>query len=765
MSIDYAAFRRELAAFAREACPPEIRAVVAAGQKITKREYQAWQQILNNRGWGAPSWPVEAGGTGWDIRQRLIFEEVMAENDCPPLYHHGLGHIGPVIIRFGTPEQKARFLPRILDGSDWWCQGYSEPGAGSDLASLQTSARRDGEDWVVNGQKIWTSHAHEASMIYMLVRTSKEAKKQEGISLLLVPMDTPGITVRPIRTIDGWHHLNEVFFDEVRVRADNLIGEEGKGWTCAKFLLERERLPPANVARLALMHRQVSALLQEAAQAAGARRDFGVLQHKLLLCEAELQGARVMMAQATDDLIHQRPLGVQPSAIKMTCADVAQRLTTIALDAVGPEAAHRFLAEEGSDELPAATWIQNYMFTRARTIAGGTSEVQRNVIANALLGADQASPAAAPLFPGMLFDAADRFAQDHVHSATLPGDPVRELGWTATLVPEADGGVGGTLADLASVVEGLAAQGLQLPVVEACAVVPLLLRAAPAEVAGPWLQAVAESEVQMAPLAALSVLPEDSSLRAVRSDGGFVLDGRVPGVDVTLPASHWLAVATLDGAPALFLVDAERIGAPAARYRTMEGRRAADFVLAAVALPATALIAQGEPLRAALAAAGDAALLLTLVDTVAAQAALIRHTLTHLQERRQFGVALATFQVLRHRVADMFVKAQCAQGLVMHAFHALDAGAPDLRRTLQLARLSIAETARAAAEAAIQMHGGMGLSEEVLATRLAQRLIASEFRYGDRLGQLAQLLHAADASAAGHPPSSSSSNTPAGSAR
>ncbi|MFP5473401.1 MAG: acyl-CoA dehydrogenase family protein [Gammaproteobacteria bacterium] len=365
-----------------------------------------------------------------------------------------------------------------------------------------------------------------------------------------------------------------------------------------------------------------------------------------------------------------------------------------------------------------------------------------------------------PLFPGMLFDAADRFAQDHVHTPTLPGDPVRELGWTATLVPEADGGVGGTLADLASVVEGLAAQGLQLPVIETCAVVPLLLRAALADVAGPWLQAVAESEVQIAPLAALSVLPEDGTLRAVRSESGFVLDGRVDGVDATLPASHWLAVATLDGAPALFLVDAERVGAPVARYRTMEGRQGADFRLDGVALPSTALLAQGEPLRAALAAAGDAALLLTLVDTVAAQAALIRHTITHLQERRQFGVALATFQVLRHRVADMYVKAQCAQGLVVHAFQAQESAAPQLRRTLQLAKLSIAETARAAAEAAIQMHGGMGLSEEVLATRLAQRLIASEFRYGDRLTQLAVLLHAAPASS-----TPSSANTLPGSAR
>jgi alkylation response protein AidB-like acyl-CoA dehydrogenase len=384
---DLDAFRRELEAFAREACPPEIRAVVAAGQKVTKREYQRWQQILNTKGWGAPSWPKEHGGTGWNVRQRQVFEEVMAENDCPPLYHHGLGHIGPVIIRFGTPEQKARFLPRILDGSDWWCQGYSEPGSGSDLASLQTRAERDGDHYVVNGQKIWTSHAHEANMIYMLVRTSKEARKQDGISLLLVPMDLPGITVRPIRTIDGWHHLNEVFFDDVRVPVSNLMGEEGKGWTCAKFLLERERLPAANIARLELVRRQVTRVVDDA-MTAGGERDLGSLRYRLLLCEADTKGARVLMAKATDDLINQRPLGVQPSAIKMLVADVAQRLTTIALDAVGPDAAHRFLVrDEEEPGIPDATWIQNYMFTRARTIAGGTSEVQRNVIANELLGA------------------------------------------------------------------------------------------------------------------------------------------------------------------------------------------------------------------------------------------------------------------------------------------------------------------------------------------------------------------------------------------
>ena len=387
----YAAFRRELQDFAQSACPPEIRAVVAAGQKVTKREYQRWQQILHAKGWGAPSWPREHGGTGWDVKQRLIFEEVMAENDCPPLYHHGLGHIGPVIIRFGTPDQKARFLPRILDGSDWWCQGYSEPGSGSDPASLSTSARLDGGDYVINGQKTWTSHAHEASMIYMLVRTSKEARRQDGISLLLVPLDTPGITVRPIRSIDGWHHLNEVFFDEVRVRADNLIGEPGRGWTCAKFLLERERLPPANVARLELVRRQVTRIVDEAARAGAGQRDFSSLRYRLLLAEADVKGARELLGGATDALLHQRPLGVQPSVIKLLCSDVAQRLTSIALDAVGPMAAHRFLADtnmddDSGDSTGPGIGIQNYLFTRARTIAGGTSEVQRNVVATELLG-------------------------------------------------------------------------------------------------------------------------------------------------------------------------------------------------------------------------------------------------------------------------------------------------------------------------------------------------------------------------------------------
>jgi len=379
----YENFRNEISTFAKVACPPEIKSVVASGNKITKREYLAWQQILCERGWGAPNWPKEYGGTGWNIKQRMIFEEVMAEEDCPALYHHGLVHIGSVILQFGTPEQKAFYLPRILDGTDWWCQGYSEPGSGSDLASLSTKAERQGDHYCVNGQKIWTSHAHEANMIYMLVRTSKEERKQNGISMLLVPLDTPGITIRPIKTIDGWKHLNEVFFDNVLVPTTNLLGSEGQGWACAKYLLERERLPPATIARLIRMRQHVSRLVEGAISTSGSQRDLSSLPQRLILAEADLLAAKEILSNATDSMLQQKALGATPSVLKLYASNIAQRLVSIALDAIGPAAVNRYLPIDGVTD-SAAIWVQNYMYFRARTIAGGTTEVQRNVVARTL---------------------------------------------------------------------------------------------------------------------------------------------------------------------------------------------------------------------------------------------------------------------------------------------------------------------------------------------------------------------------------------------
>jgi alkylation response protein AidB-like acyl-CoA dehydrogenase len=383
--VDYDAFRREIDEFARTRCPPALRERVRSNAKLGRADYAAWQRILHARGWAAPGWPVHFGGAGWDLRQRYLFEEVMAECDCPPQYHHGLGHIGPVLLHFGTPEQQGRFIPGILDGSDWWCQGYSEPGAGSDLAALKTRADRIGDEYVVTGQKVWTSHAHEADWMYTLVRTSSEGRKQEGITLLLIPLDQPGIRIRPIRTIDAWHHVNEVFLDGVRVPVANRLGDEGGGWRCAKFLLDRERLAPAIVTRL-------TRLLQQVSEAVHGEGCAGLYAERLLLAEAEVRGAREMLLSAIDEEMRGVLRAAKSSALKLHCSELAQRIIGIAFDAMGSRRAARFvpLDESGAEcvaEDVQSNFVHNYLFYRSRTIAGGTSEVQKNVIARELFGA------------------------------------------------------------------------------------------------------------------------------------------------------------------------------------------------------------------------------------------------------------------------------------------------------------------------------------------------------------------------------------------
>ncbi len=390
-AIDYDAFHHEVDEFARTQCPPALRERVRSNAKLGREDYAAWQRILHARGWAAPGWPKSFGGTGWDMRQRYLFESVMAQRDCPPQYHHGLGHIGPVMLHFGTPEQHRRFLPGILDGSDWWCQGYSEPGAGSDLASLKTRAARDGDHYVVTGQKMWTSHAHEADWMYTLVRTNAEGRKQEGITLLLIPLSLPGIRIQPIRTIDAWHHVNEVFLDEVRVPVDNRLGDEGGGWRCAKFLLDRERLAPAIVVRLQRLLEQVGEQVQAQAARPGGQALAGVFAERLLLAEAEVRAARELLLSAIDDEMNGRLRASKSSALKLHCSELAQRIIAIAFDALGARRAARFVpvADDGRLEVAEdaeSNMIHNYLFYRSRTIAGGTSEVQKNVIARELFG-------------------------------------------------------------------------------------------------------------------------------------------------------------------------------------------------------------------------------------------------------------------------------------------------------------------------------------------------------------------------------------------
>ncbi len=385
------AFRDEVRTFIRENLPEGTRTRMKEGRGTSKQDMVDWMKILADKGWSAPRWPKEYGGPGWNAIQQYIFTEEIQLNHAPDPQGFNISMVGPVIYTFGTPEQKARHLPGIRKNDVWWCQGYSEPGSGSDLASLKTRAVRDGDDYVVNGQKIWTTLAHWADWIFCLVRTDPDApKKQQGISFLLIDMKTPGITVRPLITLDLGHHLNEVFFEDVRVPAENLIGEENKGWDYAKFLLAHERVGVAEIGKFGRYLAQLRKLLGETREGGRPLSEDPGFRRRLAELEMNLSTLKAMhadaLAQGTPGLISAAALKIRGSelqqAILQTMTDVLGRhglaYQADALMAgwngelVGPEESAGILAE--------------HLHRRAATIYGGSSEIQRNIIAKGALG-------------------------------------------------------------------------------------------------------------------------------------------------------------------------------------------------------------------------------------------------------------------------------------------------------------------------------------------------------------------------------------------
>lgn len=381
------AFRDEVRSFLSDHLPRQIADKVDAGKELTKEETLQWQAILHARGWAAPNWPVDYGGPGWDAVQRHIFAEECALHSAPRLPAFGLNMLGPVLLKFGSEDQRRAILPRILDGTDWWCQGYSEPGAGSDLASLKTRAIRDGGDYVVNGQKTWTTLGQHANKIFCLVRTSTEGKPQEGISFLLVDLDTPGVEMRPIRLIDGGHEVNEVFFTDARVPVENLVGEENQGWTIAKYLLTHERTNIAGVgfsARDLVRFRKLSGQLRRDGRSIA---DNPVYSARAAEIEAELEALRItnlrMLANARDGAAE----GAQSSLLKLKGTQIRQALQELYRSALGPHAAPE--ADDLSDNervVPAesARAAPVYFNHRKLSIFGGSNEIQRNIVAKEL---------------------------------------------------------------------------------------------------------------------------------------------------------------------------------------------------------------------------------------------------------------------------------------------------------------------------------------------------------------------------------------------
>jgi alkylation response protein AidB-like acyl-CoA dehydrogenase len=359
------AFRDEVRTFISTKLPDDIRRKVQAGDHLEKDDYYRWHRIRFDRGWAAPNWPKDHGGPGWNAVQRHIFYEEHAYGFAPRMLPFGLSMVAPVIMEFGNDEQRARFLPTILNGEEFWCQGYSEPGAGSDLASLQTRAVREGDEYVINGTKTWITMAQWADWIFVLARTDSSAKKQEGISFILVDMRTPGVTVRPIQTIDGGHEINEVHFENVRVPVTNRVGDEGAGWTYAKFLLEHERTGTAGIAGCRGMLTQLRDLIAEASI------DDPRLEERIALVEIELEAlAFTELRTLAAESAGKRP-GPESSILKIKGTEIQQALSELALDALGPYA-----------EVHLAPKYFNY---RKTSIYAGSNEIQKNIIAKRIL--------------------------------------------------------------------------------------------------------------------------------------------------------------------------------------------------------------------------------------------------------------------------------------------------------------------------------------------------------------------------------------------
>jgi len=387
------AFRETVAAFVAENLPADIKDKVDRGIELHRDDFERWMRILSKQGWAATNWDKKDGGPGFSVAEKFLADDAIFMGGAPRMVHFGTRMVGPVLLAFGTPEQKAKYIPNILSSQEIWCQGYSEPQAGSDLAQLQCAAVRDGDDYVVNGVKIWTSYAHCADRMFALVRTSKEAKKQDGITCLLIDLKAPGVEIRPIITLDGKHHFNQEFLTDVRVPVSDRVGEEGEGWKVAKFLLGHER---SNASYVSITKRNLQKLKDIAA---AERTDGGRLideadfARNVSELEVDLMAATTMAMQQLSSAAADKPVGTEASILKIRVMDALKRTHELMMEA-GAYYSQPFETSHIRGESN-ASWVgPDYMYrmtpdyfeSRAMSIAGGSHEIQKDILAKRALG-------------------------------------------------------------------------------------------------------------------------------------------------------------------------------------------------------------------------------------------------------------------------------------------------------------------------------------------------------------------------------------------
>jgi acyl-CoA dehydrogenase len=744
------AFRAAVRAFLTQNLPEDMARRNLGANYSSREDTLAWTGVLAQRGWSAPHWPKEYGGTGWSPLQRHVFAEESFLAGAPLPNIQAMSLVGPVIYTFGAAEQQARFLPDILEGRVFWAQGFSEPEAGSDLASLRTSAVRDGDDYVVNGQKIWTTQADIADMLFCLVRTSTAGKPQTGITFLLIYKNAPGVTIRPIGSIDGQSHLFETFFSDVRVPVRNRIGEEGHGWTYAKFLLGLERMSVAELPRNRFNFLQLKALAAES-RACGRTVDeapefasrMARLEMDLMALEASvLEGLRT----PNDDAL-------TASAIKIRGTELLQAVAQARVECVGGEAAVVAASPKSAQGSTAAAAMSDMLYLRAATIYGGATEIQKNIIGRGVLMRDAAS-----VRPGeseeqrMLRDSARRLAEI-AGDAADSGDLRRrfaEAGWLGLAVAESEGGFGMSTAEACVLAEELASQLIVQPSLAAHAFGVEVLKAAgtPGAMAllsrssvGKALVAVAYDEPEARGGADWLATVADARGDEWRINGRkqLVLDGA--------DATHLVVWARTTGATglvsagegALFLVERSRMGVETAPRQLIDGRYVADVALTDVAVtPDDVLGAVGAGLPL-LTHALEHATVIACAEALGLMGGALWMTRDYLTVRKQFGQRLADFQALQHRLADMFVQIEQARAITAAASEALgDADARKRSRLVNAAKATVGRVAKFVGAQSIQLHGGIGMTSEYGIGRYYKALLTIDALFGTEPDHIAR---------------------------
>jgi len=756
-------FRKEIRDFLREAVPPDIRAATRAHCLVTREQAARWHRILHVRGWAAPGWPCEHGGPGWSLVQQAIFREELAASDAPCVENLGIDTIGPTLIRHGTPEQCRHFLPGMLTFDDFWAQGYSEPDAGSDLASLRTVARRDGDMWVVNGTKIWQSLGHWANWALVLVRTGAAAeRKQDGISVLLIDLRSPGVTVRPIRYINGSHFHVQMFFDDVRVPAANLVGAENAGWAIAKGLLVIERL---FVARVAECKAELACTAELVALQHGGDCDDPALRMEYALLKRRHATLAIRMRAleaAWWPAVRQAAKGGSPeleaSLLKLDGIQLLQDLHLFSMDAHGtaslvfnPEAVE---GRPGDGPAGHAGNQTLHMWRyRGSSLAGGSSEIQLQIIARAVFAGQTEidCPRADHLneLQGMMADSVRHWLDKHYSFARRqqiigPRDGFDEAAWTGLAdlgltglaMPEATGGIGGTVADLLPIIEALGEALVLEPVPWSAVLGTQALLALPHGAGRDALLAVLASGQTRCALAcgagAGDGRPPHPKIAAQRAGEGWHLSGVDTMVMGGAQAHRLVVAACLDGGGiGLFDVPADIGGLDRRVYQLHDGRSAADLRLDGVVLADAALLAGPEHAPASIQQALALATVALCAESVGAMRRALAITVEYLRTRKQFGRTLSEQQVLQHRVAEHYRAWNSARHLVRHALADWEAVQPKEReRRVSAAKYMTGTAGRSIALDVLQLHGAIGLQEETAISHYSKRLIGNDLLLG-----------------------------------